>query len=247
MYRLRSKWTLWIAVLVAGLLFLYGLLLFGDQVPGEGASGNGISKWVRSLQEELQQSQPASEDLGWELVLVNERYTVPDSFPGELVTLKNGKKVDARIYPDLQDMFDAARKDGLGLTVRSGYRTKESQQQVFDDKVAEFRQEGRSGHKAKQLAKEWVALPGHSEHELGLAVDINADEQVCSKEDLYLWLSQNAIDYGFVCRYPSEKASITHVEHEPWHYRYVGKEHATAMKEKGLCLEEYVETLSAKT
>ncbi|MBQ8063581.1 MAG: M15 family metallopeptidase, partial [Clostridia bacterium] len=145
------------------------------------------------------------------------------------------------------DMFDAARKDGLGLTVRSGYRTKESQQQVFDDKVAEFRMEGRSGHKAKQLAKEWVALPGHSEHELGLAVDINADEKVCSKEDLYLWLSQNAIDYGFVCRYPSEKASITHVEHEPGHYRYVGKEHAKAMKEKGLCLEEYVETLSEKT
>lgn len=184
----------------------------------------------------------ATMENGWELVLVNNRYTVPDNFSEELTTLKNGKKVDSRIYPSLQQMFDDARKEGLSPEVRSGYRTKETQKQILMDKKAKFIQEGHSHFEAGKLAKEWVALPGHSEHELGLAVDINTTDSA-ERERLYSWLALNSWKYGFICRYPSNKVAITHIEHEPWHFRYVGFKHAKAMHESGSCLEEYLETL----
>ncbi len=242
MYRVRSRWTGLMALFVLILLILYAALLFGGK-GDETTNRNGAARWFQSLREELHISKPASEDLGWELVLVNDRYTVPDSYPEDLTTLKNGKKVDTRIYPDLQAMFDAARRDGLSLEVRSGYRTKESQQQVLDDKQAEFITEGYSQREAKKMAREWVALPGHSEHELGLAVDINAEDSG-QKDELYHWLNENSWKYGFICRYPDNKSDITHVEHEPWHYRYVGKGHAKTIHEKGYCLEEYIDELN---
>lgn len=89
----------------------------------------------------------------------------------------------------------------------------------------------------------WVALPGTSEHQLGLAVDINADTSKCSRDDVYNWLLENSYKYGFIQRYPSGKTSITGVANEPWHYRYVGKEAAEEIHQSGLCLEEYVENL----
>ena len=72
----------------------------------------------------------------------------------------------------------------------------------------------------------YIALPGASEHQLGLAVDINADTSKCSSDDVYKWLLENSYKYGFIQRYPSGKTSITGVANEPWHYRYVGKEAA---------------------
>lgn len=241
MYRVRSKWTGVVSILVVALLLLYGVLLFGEG--GDRADQQSrTDRWIQSLREGLNLSSPASEDLGWELVLVNDRYTVPEGFPEDLTTLKNGKKVDSRIYPDLQAMFDSARQDGFSLEVRSGYRTKETQQQILDDKKAEFISEGYSRREAKKMARDWVAAPGHSEHELGLAVDINAEDT--EQEDvLYHWLKENAWKYGFICRYPESKSAITHVEHEPWHYRYVGKEHAKAIRDRGYCLEEYIDEL----
>ena len=77
--------------------------------------------------------------------------------------------------------------------------------------------------------------PGTSEHELGLAVDING-----ASYDLYIWLQQNSWRYGFIQRYPEDKTAITGISHEPWHYRYVGKEAAGEIYESGLCLEEYL-------
>ena len=96
---------------------------------------------------------------------------------------------------------------------------------------------------AEETAMEWVALPGTSEHQLGLAVDINADTSKCSRDDVYNWLLENSYKYGFIQRYPSGKTSITRVANEPWHYRYVGKEAAEEIHQSGLCLEEYVENL----
>lgn len=138
-------------------------------------------------------------------------------------------------------MFDAARADGLQLFVREGYRTSEEQQQILDEKIVAFENEGNSRKEAEKLAKEWVAVLGTSEHELGLSVDINADTSVSSRDSVYTWLAENAHRYGFIKRYPSEKTEITGISNEPWHYRYVGKEAAKEMKEKGVCLEEYIE------
>ena len=185
----------------------------------------------------------ADTSLGWNLILVNKDYKIPSGYDPELTELSNGQKVDSRIYPQLQKMFDDARAAGLELFVREGYRTTQEQQKIMDEKIEEYRAEGYSHSEAKALAEKYVAIPGTSEHQLGLSVDINADTSKCSSDAVYAWLAENAYKYGFIKRYPSEKVEITGINNEPWHYRYVGTEAAAQMQESGLCLEEYIEQL----
>ena len=185
----------------------------------------------------------ASEDHGWNLILVNRENYIPADYEVQLTELSNGKKVDSRIYPELQEMFDDARAQGYSLFVREGYRTQEEQQQLMDEKIEAYENEGKSKPEAKKLAEQWVAIPGTSEHQLGIAVDINADTSKSSRDDVYKWLEENAHRYGFIKRYPSNKTDITGVINEPWHYRYVGKEAASEIYSQGICLEEYIETL----
>ena len=185
----------------------------------------------------------ASEDNGWNLILVNRDSYIPDDYQVELTELSNGKKVDSRIYPELQEMFNDARAQGYGLFVREGYRTQEEQQQLMDEKIEAYENEGKSKSEAKKLAEQWVAIPGTSEHQLGIAVDINADTTKSSSDDVYKWLEENAHTYGFIKRYPSNKTDITGIINEPWHYRYVGKEVASEIYSQGICLEEYIDTL----
>ena len=156
--------------------------------------------------------------------------------------MSNGEKVDSRIYPSLQKMFDAARVHGLSLRVSAGYRSEEAQQQLMEEKIEAFELEGHSSREAKRMAEKWVAVPGTSEHQIGIAVDINADRYAASPT-LYSWLAKNSYKYGFIQRYPPDKNSVTGISYEPWHYRYVGKEAATEMHSRGLCLEEYVDGL----
>ena len=185
----------------------------------------------------------ASEDHGWNLILVNRENYIPADYEVQLTELSNGKKVDSRIYPELQEMFNAASAQGYGLFGREGYRTQEEQQQLMDEKIEAYENEGKSKPEAKKLAEQWVAIPGTSEHQLGIAVDINADTSKSSRDDVYKWLEENAHRYGFIKRYPSNKTDITGVINEPWHYRYVGKEAASEIYSQGICLEEYIETL----
>lgn len=117
----------------------------------------------------------------------------------------------------------------------SGYRTQQKQQSLYDEKIAKFKAEGYSDSEAVEQAKQWVAVPGYSEHQLGFAVDING-----ATYDVYLWLQENSYKYGFVFRYPSDKTDITGTVEEVWHYRYVGKEAAKEIHDKGICLEEYL-------
>ena len=177
----------------------------------------------------------------WNLILVNREHYIPDDYQVKLTELSNGKKVDSRIYPELQEMFNDARAVGLSLFVREGYRTTKEQQQIMNDKIKEYKNQGYSKREAKKMAEEYVAVPGTSEHQLGLSVDINADTTKCSSNKVYRWLDENAYKYGFVKRYPADKTDITGISNEPWHYRYVGKDAARTMKEENLCLEEYLE------
>ena len=105
--------------------------------------------------------------------------------------------MDSRIYPYLQEMFDAARKYGIYPVVWEGYRTYEEQQKILDDKIKAYINEGYSQSRAERTAKEWVALPGTSEHQLGIAVDINADKSKSSNDEVYTWLAVNAHNYVF--------------------------------------------------
>lgn len=185
-------------------------------------------------------SRTADESLGWNLMLVNSRYRIPDDYSVELIRLSNGEQMDSRIYPDLQEMFDDARGAGYSLFVRAGYRSEEDQEDLMEDKIEAYRQEGYSQREAEHEAEKWVAKPGTSEHELGLAVDINAEGQTDGNR-LYQWLAEHSWKYGFILRYPAEKEEITGIDYEPWHFRYVGKQAAKEMYEQDLCLEEYVQ------
>lgn len=176
----------------------------------------------------------------WCLILVNKWNPLSSDIDIETIKLSNGECVDSRIYPYLQKMFDAARNDGVYPIVRSGYRTAKEQQKIYNDKIEEYKAEGLSSAKAKTEAEYWVAIPGTSEHELGLSVDVNADGVHSKGTDVYDWLKENAHLYGFINRYPADKVDITGVANEPWHYRYVGVEAATEVYKQDVCLEEYL-------
>lgn len=177
----------------------------------------------------------------WNLVVVNRWNELTEDYDIELMELSNGQKIDERIYPYLQEMFDAARAEGIYPIVREGYRTEKEQQALYDEKVQAYINEGYSRSRAERTAKEWVALPGTSEHQLGIAVDINADKEKCSNDEVYEWLAENAHEYGFILRYPQGKTEITGTSYEAWHYRYVGVEVANEIYERNICLEEYFE------
>ena len=178
----------------------------------------------------------------WRLILVNAWNKLPNDYDITLKTITNDAQVDERIYPDLQEMFEAAEKDGIYLLPNSAYRTNEEQESIFSNKVKTYMKQGYSKKDAKELAKTWAAMPGTSEHQLGLAIDIIAQKDKSTNEDVYPWLKTNGYKYGFILRYPADKAQITGVNYEPWHYRYVGKEVAKEIYEQGISLEEYLET-----
>lgn len=201
-------------------------------------SANGLLSLIDKLSSEKNY---ASIEYGWNLILVNQDNYIPDDYKVELTTLSNGESVDSRCYADLQDMFDNTRANGIYPVVRAGFRTQEKQQSLLDEKVEVYQAEGRSETDARRFAEEWVAIPGTSEHQLGLAVDINADKTKSTNDEVYDWLAKHAYQYGFILRYPSDKIDITGTIYEPWHYRYVGKDVAKEIYSKGICLEEYID------
>lgn len=176
----------------------------------------------------------------WSLILVNRWNYIPDGYKVELTKIANGVSIDKRIYSALQKMFDTARSDNIYPIVASGYRTTEKQQSLMDEKVANYKAEGYTLKEATTMAEAWVAIPGTSEHQLGLGIDINADGIHSTGEDVYEWLNQNSYKFGFIHRYTSDKTDITGVLNEPWHYRYVGIKAATIIHNQGICLEEYL-------
>lgn len=179
--------------------------------------------------------------LPWNLTLVNADNPVPDTWTVELKQLDGGQAVDSRIYPELQAMFDACRAAGLKPMVKTSYRTYEDQKDMLILKYRQYKNSGSSHSDAQAQALKVAAYPGYSEHQLGLAVDIDsADTQTCSNESVWDWMKRHCQEYGFIWRYPAVKTQITGISNEDWHFRYVGKEAATYIMENQLCLEEYL-------
>ena len=181
----------------------------------------------------------------WRLLLVNPWNALPEDYEVELATLSNGLQVDARIYDDLSDMLTDCRAAGLSPIVCSAYRTEATQTRLYNNKVARVRASGVPEDQVEAEAARWVARPGTSEHQTGLALDIvAASYQILDEkqEDTaeQQWLMENSWKYGFILRYPSEKSDITGIGYEPWHYRYVGKAAAAEIYRTGVCLEEYL-------
>ncbi len=184
----------------------------------------------------------------WDLLLVNKKHEVPEGYILELEEVESGHQVDKRIAKSLEQMLSDARKEGLSPIICSSYRTNAKQQKLYNNKVREYKRWGCSSEEAEELASYWVAIPGTGEHETGLAVDIvSRDYQILDEKqeqtDVQKWLIDNSYKYGFALRYPTDKKDITMINYEPWHYRYVGIDNATYMKEHDMCLEEYIEYL----
>ena len=183
--------------------------------------------------------EPEPDEDAWKLLLVNADHPLPGDFTVELKQLRNSQAVDERIYPELQQMFDDARKAGIYPLINESFRTAERQQQILDKYTAKYENQGFSHDAALEKALTQVALPGTSEHQLGLALDIIAEYDSDSTAT-WNWLRDNCWRYGFILRYPADKEDVTGITYEPWHFRYVGVPTAQEITESGLCLEEYL-------
>ncbi len=157
------------------------------------------------------------------ILIANKTYALPEEYaPGGLTS-----ECEQAFYK----MQSAAQADGLRLFVKSGYRSYIDQKIIYQGYVQSD---------SKENADRYSARPGHSEHQSGLALDINSTSSSFADTAEGKWLAQNCHKYGFILRYPKEKESITGYMYEPWHVRYVGAETAAAVYESGLCLEEYL-------
>lgn len=216
-------------------------------------SDNSLKKENESTDISTTEPESASESstkeesaaIPWNLVLVNSDTPLPENYEINVKQLDNGQAVDERCYDALQNMLKDCRRAGLRPVICSSYRTQEKQQMLFDNQVEKWKNQGYSVNEAKMQAGKLVAVPGTSEHQLGLALDIvDISYQLLEEEQentpTQKWLLENSWKYGFILRYPKDKTDITKISYEPWHYRYVGKKAAKEIFDAKICLEEYL-------
>lgn len=171
---------------------------------------------------------------GIHVVLVNALNPVPDWFHLDAVNVVDYHDVDRLCYDALNQMLADLTAAGIEYTFNSAYRTITEQTTILEYRTREHMKNfNLDFYEARNKAYETVAVPGTSEHHLGLAVDLLGDAAVA-------WLTEHCWEYGFIVRYTEEKEPITGIVDEPWHFRYVGKEVSLDMKDSGLCLEEYL-------
>lgn len=179
-------------------------------------------------------------------VVVNKSRSLPDGFtPDDLVEpnvpFSFSEKLEKRklrkpAADALELLFAKAKEDGIRLNAVSGYRSFNTQSSLFNWNV---------NHYGEEHARKYVAFPGTSEHQTGLAMDVsspsvgNALEESLADTKEGQWLAEHAADFGFIIRYPKGKEHITGYAYEPWHLRYVGEKIARPIMEQGITLEEY--------
>ena len=228
---------LFLAVIAAAFLLIH--MINNGAQPEEAAEAVEYDSQKEAEEESKEQARLEKiedEKDQWYLILVNNQNAMPDDFDIETVEVEDGYYIDARVHDALQEMLAGCRDAGYSPRLISTFRTRETQQYLYD-------------HTANKAD---TAIPGHSEHECGLAADIVdagslgwGDPLIDAQEDMpaQQWLMEHCQDYGFILRYPKDKEDITEIIYEPWHYRYVGKEHASNIMSSGICLEEYLENM----
>ena len=181
----------------------------------------------------------------WSLILVNDWNAMPEEYESTvtLVDYRGNHQFDSRMVEQLDAMMRAG--SSLGLWPVSAYRPYSLQQKLYNQEVNEWKAAGYSQEEAEIKAATVVKRPGTSEHNTGLALDLLGSGYSTLTEGFadtqaYAWLQEHCADYGFILRFPKGKEDITGVIYEPWHYRYVGVEHAKEIMSRGLCLEEYL-------
>lgn len=253
----KKKFIRGILIIIIVLLLLIGILwgfisivkaLFTKKVDNQGNNQNQKSNMVDTNQiNQVTQVSTIPENSvlnEWNLKLVNNDNSVDKSYVPELEEYADGIMFDKRAIGYLRNMINAMHKDNItGIWVQSAYRSYEKQEELFNRKVTSYKNQGKGQAEAERLAQMVVQRPEMSEHNLALAADFNTVTNEFENTRAFTWLQKNAANYGFILRYPKDKQDITKITYESWHWRYVGKEHAKVMKEKGYCLEEYIDYL----
>lgn len=184
----------------------------------------------------------------WRLVLINKQHSIPEDYTFTLGTIKGNMKCDERIIPELTELMQAAKQDGITLVICSPYRDYDRQIMLFNRKIKAYMKKKMTYLEAYRVTAQAVTVPGASEHQIGLALDIISDSYSSLNEGFGetaagQWLAAHSYEYGFILRYPQGKEDITGIEYEPWHFRYVGKEAAAYIHNHALTLEEFVSQL----
>lgn len=213
-----------------------------EDILAEGSSYTAMTASAESAEE------PVFDKNDWKLLLVNKQHPIPDGYTFTLGKITGNMQCDERIIPELLAMLQAAKADGVNLVICSPYRDLSRQEILFNRKIDAYMSKGMSYMEAYKTASQAVTVPGASEHQIGLALDIVCDTYYSLNEgfgdtEAGKWLAAHSCEYGFILRYPLGKEYITSIEYEPWHFRYVGKEAATEITEKGITLEEFIEGL----
>lgn len=230
-----------IVVIIFGIMC--GILLNFENLHSEGS--NVIREdTIPKVKEVGQEPKEIKQIDDWRLVLVNYENILPDDFEIELAEIDATRKFDKRAIEYLFSMQKAMKKDGIqNVWVQSSYRSIARQRELFNNKVDGYIFQGKTKKQAEELTLQTINKPGTSEHNLGLAVDFNYVDYSFDETEGFKWLKENAENYGFILRYRKDKENITKVNYEPWHWRYVGKEHAKKINELDMCLEEYIDHL----
>ena len=174
---------------------------------------------------------------GKDFVMVNPWNPVPEGYEPDLVEI-DGFRVDASCLAPLKEMIADCEAAGYSCKISSAYRSYDRQVFLFERKVTKLMGQGYSRTAAEKETALSIAIPGTSEHQLGLAVDLK------NGNGTYKWLEKNSWKYGFIMRYPYGTTELTGIYYEPWHFRYVGDELAKELYDLGICLEEYMNLLT---
>ena len=185
------------------------------------------------------------QEADWNLVLVNKWNKMEEGYVPELTEIAEGHRVDSRIADSLRAMIKGAKNAGYYIYILSAYRDMDKQISLYEAEVKKWRNRGYDQEAAEEKAGTVVAVPGTSEHHLGLAVDLVDSTHVALDEGAektkgYQWLVEHCHEYGFILRYPNGATDITGIIYEPWHFRYVGEEAAAEIMEEGITMEEYL-------
>ena len=172
------------------------------------------------------------------VLMCNPWHAVPEDYQLQLAMV-NGYQFDSTAQYALMKMLDDCYAAGYVCTINNTYRSKSTQQYMWDRSVANYMAAGMTKAQAEAETGKTTAIPGHSEHQTGLAVDLNGSQAV------YDWLGEHCWEYGFILRYPDDKIDITGIIYEPWHFRYVGTELSLEIRDLGgITLEEYIDSLT---
>ena len=196
-------------------------------------------KKVEKKEEKPKTDLPQVSTKDWNLVLINRDNKLAELNP-QLVDVEE-IKVDSRIAEQTKQFLAAARAIAPEESLISGYRSVEEQTEIYNERVAQLEATGLPHEEAERQAQTQVQVPGASEHQTGLAIDMSAPNG--QSEEVAQQIIALAPQYGFVLRYPEGKNAITVVDYENWHFRYVGVENAQYMAKHQLVLEEYIQKL----